>query len=284
MTVSAYSFAAGLTPCPYTEAFSFSIPKSLLLVKQISCRPQNEVQHLTISDETDAAQNAKSLKKVDATDAASVDKQSAYKGKENCLSNIQEPQLASNELRSAAQMAKDIAFSQKKAADPNGNAHSSQASIRNSGGKMTEAVGNEDISQARVATVEERLPGGTLPAEILPLRESYNGAVSQVEIEPTAKERGWADGVVTDGDATQRLKERIAKLAATEAAVTKLSGSCPSEAKANATEGAALASTAEPCELDIADDEVQPSASLQWQSHHQALKGRFPLLCGTFSL
>ena len=230
---------------------------------------------LTPSSESGAPQNANSLTKADAV---SSEKVSLYKGKENRLDSPQEALVGTEQLNSATQRAAESTDLQEhvlKADRANGNATSSQASLRKSGSNANQAVAAaEHISQPRQSRLEDRQTAGTLPFNALTIRDGFNGAISQIEIESTANEKAWANGVFTDGEATQRLKGKLAQLAAIDVAGKKLSSSLPIKARPEATGRADMASASEPCELDIVDDEAEPSAFHQWQFHHQALKGR----------
>ena len=243
------------------------------------------MQCLTPSSESGAPQNAKAL--VEA-DAVSLEKESPCKGKENRLDGPHRAVGGTEQLKVASQRAAESTDLQQQlltADGATGNTKSSQASIRESESNTSQAAAvDKHNSHFSLSRLEGRQTADALPADNLPLREGYNGAISQIEIESTAKEKAWADGVFTDGEATQRLKDKLAQLAAVDAADRNLSRSFPHGARSEATVRADSAMPSESCQLDIADDEAQPSASLQWQFHHQALTGtalyqnvRFPV-------
>lgn len=49
-------------------------------------------------------------------------------------------------------------------------------------------------------------------------RQSFHGGASQIEIESTARELGWAGGSLQEGEVSQKLRQRLVELAATETA------------------------------------------------------------------
>lgn len=104
------------------------------------------------------------------------------------------------------------------------------------------------------------------PQDDLAPPKSWQGGASQIEIESTAKELAWARGINVDGELTQRLRMKLAELAAAKG--NEQRGTSPgNEAGQDLLKGAKSGFMTKPddsLELDIADDEAEPSPPLQW--------------------
>ncbi len=207
-------------------------------------------------------------------DESALEQQSPYKGKENRLNGSQKPTAFAVQPSAASDKPGNAPSTQRQAeVVDNSKATSSQASVKDPK-SIAEKPATADEPK-KIGAAQKQGQAAELLPDTLPLKEGYDGAVSQIIIESSAKEKAWAEGIATDGQSTQRLKQRLAELAATETAERTHSSWRAVDARTEANKGAksSLAKSSKPCDLDIADDEVQPSASLQWQFHHQALKG-----------
>ena len=126
-------------------------------------------------------------------------------------------------------------------------------------------------------TVQSILLSGQSPAGPLGRRtvEAIVNSASQIEIESSARERSWANGILEKGGMTQQLRSRLAELATAEEADKQHSLALISSGNGGLSNGASRARSGalHASQLEIADDEAQPSPPLQWKFELETANG-----------